>query len=276
MDAPTVKDDIPWPLLGRGVLFVAVAVAIYWGAALLLALLPGRPLGLRLHPAQVGLSALAYVVFATDYVASFASYQQSYQSRTQREALLAGVQTGTLTLKLMMMVIWYVLFQMPLLVGLMLFFAIAQLLKVAELRVSEAADWPPPARGVARVFQVLVNVPNRLFLPLTRRTVHPPHQHIESQLTTRALFDRARAIPRLTMHDMLAFIPFYHELSIVEFGVGALLGNLLVSALVVVWPARTTYLLRHPATAIGELRLFLRPHRTLRRAFGICCTPDSR
>jgi hypothetical protein len=232
-------------------------VTIYWGTAGLLALLPGRPLGLRLHPAQVGLSALAYVVFATDYVASFASYQQSYQSRTQREALLAGVQTGTLTLKLMMMVIWYVLFQMPLLVGLMLLFAIAQLLKVAEFRVSEAADWPPPARGVARVFQVLVIVPNRLFLPLTRRTVHPPDPHIESKLTTRALFDRAREIPRLTMHDMLAFIPFYRELSIVEFGVGALLGNLLVSALVVVWPARTTYLLRHPATAIGICAGFL-------------------
>ena len=59
------------------------------------------------------------------------------------------------------------------------------------------------------------------------------------------------------MHDMVAFVPLYRELGIVEFGVGALLGNLVVNSLVLGRPGPVLRALRHPVWAVVSCALFL-------------------
>jgi len=243
------KASLGAPLAG-GLLLAAVAVAVYWGVAWSLTLLPGEPLALGLRPLWVGLALVAYVVFAYDYVALFATYRDAYPGVRHRAALLAGAQVGTLTFKVLMMVIWFALSQALPLIGLMLLFASTQLLKVAEFSVADAEQMPAPVRGPARMLRALVAAPNRLLAPLTRGGVRPLDRDIAGGLTPRGLFERARRIPMSTIHDMAAFVPFYREISIVEFGVGVLLGNLLVSGLVLVWPGRTVAVLRHPVAAV--------------------------
>ncbi|MEO5726354.1 MAG: hypothetical protein ABI134_30035 [Byssovorax sp.] len=252
-----IDKRISWPLPISGALLAAGASGLYWGVARLLALLPGEPLGLELRPLKLGLSALAYVVFAHDYAALFAAHRDRYEGHDHRAALQAGAQTGTLMLKIIMMVLWYALSQAPLLIGLMLLFAVTQLLAVAQLSVAEAAGAPGRTGAAARLFRALLVVPNRLIAPLTRQTIHPLDLGIEAGLSPRALFHRARAMPRLTMHDMVVFVPLYRELGIVEFGVGALLGNLVVNALMLVRPAPVLRALRHPASAVVRCALFL-------------------
>lgn len=153
----TVDKASVGPLLGRGSLLAAVAIAVYWGVAWSLTLLPGEPLALGLRPLWVGLALLAYVVFAYDYVALFATYRDAYPGVRHRTALLAGAQVGTLTFKVLMMVIWFALSQALPLIGLMLLFASTQLLKVAEFSVADAEQM--------RMLRALVAAPNRLLAP---------------------------------------------------------------------------------------------------------------
>lgn len=251
-----IDRGIRWTLLLRGAGLSAGAVALYFGGARLLALLPGEPLATTLRPIAVGLSALAYVVVAFDYVALVGACAERYPGREHRAALQAGTVAGTLVAKTIMLVLWAALSRWPLSIACMLLFALTQILAVNDLCLRETAGGSGPAGAAARWLRAILLFPNRLFAGVAQRTILPLDLDIPPGLSPRELFHRARGIPMATVHDMVVFVPLYREIGIVEFGVGVLVGNWLVSSLLILRPAPVIRTLRHPVPAVGT-SLFL-------------------
>jgi hypothetical protein len=106
---------------------------------------------------------------------------------------------------------------------------------------AESRPWPPL---LARLLAALLAPLSQLLLPFAGRIVRPLNLALPAAPRGSGLVLVGMAIPFATIHEFLSFVVLYPALQIVGFGVGAIIGNGLLSL----------WLLAAPDSALRALR----------------------
>lgn len=233
------------------VIIALAASAVYVLALNLLNQLPFKKLETEIDFIQILFAFVFYLLFSYDYLKLYRVYTETYTTIEQRFWLQAGTVVGSMVFKIGMGALWYCILQSPISIVVAIIYASILTLKVARLRIKDIEETASPLLQKLKAGAELFLLPiNRLFDKISSSTVYSPHLNITRNLTNRALCIAALTIPIATIHDFVGFVAFYHNFSILNFGIGIILSNLVLNILLSASPTNKLFSLSKHSLAI--------------------------
>lgn len=234
--------------------FVLLVVFIY-SSILLLNLLPIQQKIIPvIHITDVLIGLTIYLKTSIDFALFLGNVMRSYNGVKNRIAIELGTSLGNGIGTLLILCIWTLFKEIPLLLVFMIFLAAIVLLRMAEEGLGEFLHQHTSPPTLKRPITLLLTVLKTISFatsPLTRFILPSSLLSRTSAKTALGVIGFSFTVPFiLGLDDFAGYIPLFSLVNVFGFAVGAFFGHMLLTTALFSSPTLTVKIVRHPIVIV--------------------------
>ncbi len=246
------------PVILTVLTFLGLATLLYGLLLILSSLNLKYPIILDFRKREVLLGIIIYLKTAIDFAIFIGNLMHSNPGWKKRIAIELGTAVGNAAGTFLILILWTLFKEVPLLMIVMIFIASVVLLRMAEESLEEFLKQKRSfisvnIRKPVSMLQEQLNLVNKLFRPILKFFV--PHLNLTrtKKLSFLNLVAFSFTIPFvLGLDDFAGYIPLFTVVNVFGFSVGVLLGHMLLTIGLFAFPSKTVAVVKHPfVLAIG-------------------------
>ncbi len=242
------------PIVLTVVTFLALSTCLY-GLLLILNSLPLKEevlLDFRKRDVFIGIAI--YLKTAIDFAIFIGNLMHTNPGWKKRIAIELGTAVGNAFGTFLILIVWVIFKQVPILMMIMIFIASVVLLRMAEESLEEFLKQKKSFLNIRRpvgLLQQQLNFINKLFRPILRFFVPNLSLTRAKKLSFANLVVFSFTIPFiLGLDDFAGYIPLFNVINLFGFALGVMLGHMLLNIGLFIWPKMTVRTVRHPIVLI--------------------------
>ena len=244
------------PIFLTFITFCALATVLYGILLFLNTLHLKSPIVLDFRKREVLLGIVIYLKTAIDFAIFIGNLMHSNPGWKKRIAIELGTAIGNAAGTFMILIVWTLFKELPLLMVFMIFIASIVLLRMAEESLEEflkqrSSFIKLDIRKPVSLLQEQLNLINTVFRPILRFFV--PHLNLTKtkKLSFINLVVFSFTIPFiLGLDDFAGYIPLFTVVNVFGFSLGVLLGHMLLTIGLFAFPKKTVAVVRHPIVLV--------------------------
>lgn len=243
-----------FPILLTILTFLALSTILYGLLLLLDSINLGSPIILDFRKREVLLGIVIYLKTAIDFAIFIGNLMHSNPGWKKRIAIEIGTAVGNAGGTFLILVVWSVFKELPLLMFAMIFIASVVLLRMAEESLEEFLKQRKSfikLKMPVSLLQEQLNFVNKLFRPILRFFVPNLNLTKSKKLSFANLIVFSFTIPFiLGLDDFAGYIPLFTVVNVFGFSVGVLLGHMLLTIGLFASPKMTIAIVKHPIVLV--------------------------
>jgi hypothetical protein len=230
--------------------FLGLATLLYGLLLILDSLHLSIPLVLDFRKREVLLGIVIYLKTAIDFAIFIGNLMHTNPGWKKRIAIEFGTAVGNAAGTFLILIVWTLFKELPLLMVVMIFIASVVLLRMAEESLEEFLKQRKSfikIRMPVSMLQEQLNLFNKIFRPILRFFV--PHLNLTKtkKLSFINLVVFSFTIPFiLGLDDFAGYIPLFTIVNVFGFSLGVLLGHMLLTIGLFSFPKITVAVVKHP------------------------------
>lgn len=232
-----------------------VLSGLLYGFLKLLNLLPlGKEIILDIHLVDILIGLTIYLKTAIDFALFIGNLMARHNGIKNRIAIELGTAFGNCLGTFLILGIWIVFKEVPILLIIMIFIAALVLLRMAEDGLEEYLTFNNQYSMVNSLITFIKSVLrtiNKLSDPILGK-LFPHHERAKQSLKTfSSLFIFSLTIPFLLgLDDFAGYIPLFSIINVFGFAIGVFLGHMLLNAFLFTFPQKTINFVKMPAILV--------------------------
>ena len=240
------------PIFLTFITFCALATVLYGILLFLNTLHLKSPIVLDFRKREVLLGIIIYLKTAIDFAIFIGNLMHSNPGWKKRIAIEVGTAIGNGAGTFLILLIWTIFKEIPLLMIAMIFIASIVLLKMAEESLESFLDQKNSfialnIRKPVSLLQGQLDAVNRLFRPILKFFVPNLNLTKTKKLSFANLIAFSFTIPFvLGLDDFAGYIPLFTVVNVFGFSIGVLLGHMLLTIGLFSFPQKTVAIVKHP------------------------------
>ena len=240
------------PIFLTFITFCALATVLYGILLFLNTLHLKSPIVLDFRKREVLLGIIIYLKTAIDFAIFIGNLMHSNPGWKKRIAIEVGTAIGNGAGTFLILLIWTIFKEIPLLMIAMIFIASIVLLKMAEESLESFLDQKNSfialnIRKPVSLLQGQLDAVNRLFRPILKFFVPNLNLTKTKKLSFANLIAFSFTIPFvLGLDDFAGYIPLFTVVNVFGFSIGVLLGHMLLTIGLFALPQKTVAIVKHP------------------------------
>ncbi len=252
------------PIFLTFITFCGLATILYGLLLFLNSLNPNTPVILDVKKSEVILGMLIYLKTAIDFAIFIGNLMHTNPGWKKRIAIELGTAVGNGIGTFLILIVWIIFKEIPLLMVVMIFIAGVVLLKMAEesfesfLQQNNSFN-KVDLRNPVSLLQQQLDAVNKLFRPILRFFVPSLNLTKAKKLSFANLAIFSFTIPFvLGLDDFAGYIPLFTIINVFGFSIGVLLGHMLLTIGLFAFPKKTVEVVKHPIVLmVGGLAFML-------------------
>ncbi len=242
------------PILLTVLTFLGLSTVLYGLLLLLNSLNLGTPIVMDFRRREVLVGIVIYLKTAVDFAIFIGNLMHSNPGWKKRIAIELGTALGNGIGTFLILIVWTVFKNVPLLMIAMIFIASVVLLRMAEESLEEFLKQKNSFIKIKKsvgLLQSQLNFVNRIFRPILRFFVPNLNLTKTKKLSFMNLVVFSFTIPFvLGLDDFAGYIPLFTVINVFGFSIGVLLGHMLLTIGLFAFPKKTVELVKHPFVLI--------------------------
>jgi hypothetical protein len=244
------------PILLTFFTFCALATILYGILLFLNSLTLKSPIVLDFRRREVLLGIIIYLKTAIDFAIFIGNLMHTNPGWKKRIAIEFGTAVGNGAGTFLILLVWTILKEVPLLMIAMIFIASVVLLRMAEESFESFLDHKNSfiilnIRKPVSLLQGQLDIVNRLFRPILKFFVPSLNLTKTKKLSFTNLVVFSLTIPFvLGLDDFAGYIPLFTIVNVFGFSLGVLLGHMLLTIGLFAFPKKTVAVVKHPIVLI--------------------------
>lgn len=243
------------PILLTVLTFLGLSTVLYGLLLLLNSLNLGTPIVMDFRRREVLIGIVIYLKTAVDFAIFIGNLMHSNPGWKKRIAIELGTALGNGIGTFLILIVWTVFKNIPLLMIAMIFIASVVLLRMAEESLEEFLKQKNSFIKIKKsvgLLQSQLNFVNRIFRPILRFFVPNLNLTKTKKLSFMNLVVFSFTIPFvLGLDDFAGYIPLFTVINVFGFSIGVLLGHMLLTIGLFAFPKKTVELVKHPFVLIA-------------------------
>lgn len=247
------------PLFLTTVVFLVLSLLYYLIIEALNVFVGKQQIDLQIHSASVLLGMAIYLKTAVDFAIYIGNLMRKFPGWRNRIKIEIGTALGNAVGTALVLIIWDIFREVPLLMAIMILYASIVLFYLAEDGFEHAKKQAKSKRfkNLALMFEKALERLNRILLPLTK-FLHSHEEESEPKVDKRKstnLWKLSFIIPFvLGADDFAGYIPLFTTFNVLSFGIGVFLGHMLLNIFLFLSPKKTVKVVSNPVVSfIGGL-----------------------
>lgn len=238
------------PIILTILTFFALSTILY-GLLLILNSLPlSTPIILDFRRREVLLGVVIYLKTAVDFAIFIGNLMHTNPGWKKRIAIELGTALGNGFGTFFVLIVWSLFREIPILMLIGIFIASVVLLRMAEESLEQFLKQKRSfikIRMPVSLLQQQLNFVNKLFRPILRFFVPNLNLTRTKKLSFTNLIVFSFTIPFiLGLDDFAGYIPLFTIINVFGFSIGVLLGHMLLTIGLFVFPKKTVQVVKHP------------------------------
>ena len=242
------------PILLTVLTFLGLSTVLYGLLLLLNSLNLGTPIVMDFRRREVLVGIVIYLKTAVDFAIFIGNLMHSNPGWKKRIAIELGTALGNGIGTFLILIVWTVFKNIPLLMIAMIFIASVVLLRMAEESLEEFLKQKNSFIKIKKsvgLLQSQLNFVNRIFRPILRFFVPNLNLTKTKKLSFMNLVVFSFTIPFvLGLDDFAGYIPLFTVINVFGFSIGVLFGHMLLTIGLFAFPKKTVELVKHPFVLI--------------------------
>ncbi|HYM65609.1 MAG TPA: hypothetical protein VES68_03985 [Candidatus Sulfotelmatobacter sp.] len=242
------------PILLTVLTFFILSTVLYGLLLLLNSLNLGAPIVLDFRRREVLVGIIIYLKTAIDFAIFTGNLMHSNPGWKKRIAIEFGTALGNGIGTFLILIVWTIFKEVPLLMIVMIFIASVVLLRMAEESLEEFLKQKQSFIKIKRpvgLLQSQLNFVNTIFRPILRFFVPNLNLTKTKKLSFINLVIFSFTIPFvLGLDDFAGYIPLFTIINVFGFSVGVLFGHMLLTIGLFAFPKKTVEVVKHPFVLI--------------------------
>ena len=242
------------PILLTILTFFGLSTILYGLLLLLNSLNLGAPVVMDFRRREVLVGIIIYLKTAIDFAIFTGNLMHSNPGWKKRIAIELGTALGNGIGTFLILIIWTVFKEIPLLMIVMIFIASVVLLRMAEESLEEFLKQKQSFIKIKKsvgLLQSQLNLVNKLFRPILRFFVPNLNLTKTKKLSFINLIVFSLTIPFvLGLDDFAGYIPLFTVINVFGFSIGVLFGHMLLTIGLFAFPKKTVEVVKHPFVLI--------------------------
>lgn len=242
------------PIILTIITFLVLSTCLY-GLLLILNSLPTQEkivLDFRKRDILIGISI--YLKTAIDFAIFIGNLMHTNPGWKKRIAIELGTAVGNAFGTFLILIVWVVFKEVPILMFIMIFIASVVLLRMAQDSLEEFLKQKKSfikLRMPVSLLQEQLDFVNNLFRPLLKFFIPNLKLTGAKKLSFTNLVVFSFTIPFiLGLDDFAGYIPLFNVINLFGFALGVMLGHMILNIGLFVWPKMTVNIVRHPVVLI--------------------------
>ncbi|OGM08445.1 hypothetical protein A2159_02570 [Candidatus Woesebacteria bacterium RBG_13_34_9] len=238
------------------VTFLVLSTCLY-GLLLILNSLPlSEKITLDFRKRDILVGIVIYLKTAIDFAIFIGNLMHTNPGWKKRIAIEMGTAIGNAFGTFLILIVWVIFKEVPLLMMAMIFIASIVLLRMAEESLEEFLKQKKSfisidIRKPVSLLQEQLNLINKLFRPILRFFVPNLSLTRVKKLSFANLVVFSFTIPFiLGLDDFAGYIPLFSVINLFGFALGVMLGHMLLNVGLFIWPKMTVRAVKHPIVLI--------------------------
>ncbi len=252
------------PIFLTFITFCGLATVLYAILLFLNSLQLGTPIVLDFRKREVLLGIVIYLKTAIDFAIFIGNLMHSNPGWKKRIAIEFGTAFGNGIGTFLILIIWTVFKEVPVIMIIMIFIASVVLLKMAEESFESFLDQkssfiPLNIKKPVSLLQGQLDIVNNVFRPILKFFVPSLNLTKAKKLSFLNLIAFSFTIPFvLGLDDFAGYIPLFTLVNVFGFSIGVLLGHMLLTIGLFAFPKKTVAVVKHPIVLmIGGIAFIL-------------------
>lgn len=244
------------PVVLTIITFLALSTCLY-GLLLILNSLPlSEKVELDFRKRDILVGITIYLKTAIDFAIFIGNLMHTNPGWKKRIAIEMGTAIGNAFGTFLILIVWVIFKEVPLLMMAMIFIASVVLLRMAEESLEEFLKQKKSfisidIRKPVSLLQEQLNLINKIFRPILRFFVPNLSLTRAKKLSFANLVVFSFTIPFiLGLDDFAGYIPLFSVINLFGFALGVMLGHMLLNIGLFVWPKMTVKAVKHPLVLI--------------------------
>jgi len=242
------------PILLTILTFLGLATILYGLILILDSLHPSVPLILDFRKREVLLGIVIYLKTAIDFAIFTGNLMHTNPGWKKRIAIELGTAIGNGFGTFLILIVWTIFREVPLLMIVMIFIASVVLLRMAEESLEEFLKQRKSfikIRMPVSLLQGQLNIVNKIFRPILRFFVPNLNLTRTRKLSFANLVVFSFTIPFiLGLDDFAGYIPLFTIVNVFGFSLGILLGHMFLTIGLFASPKTTVAIVKHPIVLV--------------------------
>nr|MBI5455629.1 hypothetical protein [Candidatus Levybacteria bacterium] len=240
------------PIILTILTFFLLATLLYGLLLLLNSLNIGSPIVLDFRKRDVLIGIAVYLKTAIDFAIFIGNLMHSNPGWKKRIAIELGTAIGNAAGTFLILIVWVVFKEIPIIMMAMIFIASVVLLRMAEESLEEflkqkrsfiKLDITKPVS----LLQKQLDFVNQLFRPILKFFVPSLNLTKTKKLSFTNLITFSFTIPFiLGLDDFAGYIPLFSIINIFGFALGVMFGHMILNVGLFIWPTMTVKVVKHP------------------------------
>lgn len=238
------------PLLLTGVIFLALCV-IYYGEILLLNTISKQHIVTHIRLQDILIGVTIYLKTSIDFAIFIGNLMKTHSTWQGRIAIETGTAVGNALGTMVVLFIWNFFKEIPLLLFIMIVLASLVLFRLAKDGIEHAQDgiktMPAWFKSVVDKTGVIIERINVIISPILDKIVPHASMNFKKSLPWRELLIFSFTIPFiLGLDDFAGYVPLFNIVNVFGFGIGVMLGHMILNLLLFISPSKTITTVKNP------------------------------
>lgn len=240
------------PIILTVLTFFLLSTVLYGLLLLLNSLNIGEPIILDFRKRDILVGILIYLKTAIDFAIFIGNLMHSNPGWKKRIAIELGTAIGNASGTFLILIVWVMFKEIPILMMVMIFIASVVLLRMAEESLEEFLKQKRSfikldIRKPVSFLQKQLDFVNQLFRPILKFFVPSLNLTKVKKLSFVNLVTFSFTIPFvLGLDDFAGYIPLFSIINLFGFALGIMFGHMLLNIGLFIWPKMTVRLVKHP------------------------------
>jgi hypothetical protein len=230
--------------------FLALSTVLYGLLILLDSLHLKTPLVLDFRKREILIGIAIYLKTAIDFAILIGNLMHANPGWKKRIAIEIGTSVGNGAGTFLILMVWTLFKEIPLLMVVMILIASVVLFRMAEESLEQFLDQKKsflPIRKPVSILQDQLNFINKIFRPLLKFFVPDLNLTTAKKLSFTNLIVFSFTIPFiLGLDDFAGYIPLFTVVNVFGFSLGVMLGHMLLTMGLFAFPNKTVAIVKHP------------------------------
>ncbi len=242
------------PIILTVLTFLILSTLLYGLLLLLNSFNIGTPVVMDFRRREVLVGILIYLKTSVDFAIFIGNLMHSNPGWKKRIAIEFGTALGNGAGTFLILIVWTLFKEVPLLMIAMIFIASVVLLRMAEESLEEFLKQKQSFIKIKKplgLLQTQLNLVNKLFRPILKFFVPNLNLTKTKKLSFMNLIAFSFTIPFvLGLDDFAGYIPLFTVINVFGFSIGVLFGHMLLTIGLFAFPQKTVEIVKHPFVLI--------------------------
>lgn len=238
------------PIFLTLVTFLALSTILYGLLIVIDSFHLSVPIVLDFRKREILIGIAIYLKTAIDFAIFTGNLMHANPGWKKRIAIEIGTAVGNAIGTFLILILWSLFKEVPLLMVAMIFIASVVLLRMAEESLEQFLEQKKsflPLKPTVSILQDQLNVINRIFRPILKFFVPNLNLTNAKKLSFANLIVFSFTIPFiLGLDDFAGYIPLFSVVNVFGFSLGVMLGHMLLTMGLFAFPSKTVAVVKHP------------------------------